>query len=193
VRIARFPHQLPTAVITLAALTVFSACASGSHSSIPSARTEEERVTLDAPGGSGSINLRLTHDVSGSADTVALATAPAWAALMRAYATLGIPISASDPSRHVLGAGPLRAHRKFGGMALSHALECGSSITGDNADMYEVTLRLVSEIEPAGAQSIVRTQVAATAREVGSSNSPLRCSSKHGLEQRIARLVAGGS
>jgi hypothetical protein len=192
VRITRFRHRLLGAAI-VAVPALVAACASGSGgSSIPSSRTVEERVTLDAPGG-GDLTLRLTHDASGSADTVAIASAPAWAALMRAYGTLGLAITASDPGKHLLGAGPFRVHRRLAGQALSQYLDCGSSLTGDNADQYEVTLRVASEIEPAGAQSIVRSQVTATAVAVGSSNSPLRCSSKYNLERRIARLVAGGS
>jgi hypothetical protein len=184
-------HRTFVTHLTVAALAIVSACASGGGGSIPSARTEEERVNLDAPGG-GSINLRLTHDASASEDVVTLASGPAWAALMRAYTSLGIPITASEPSKRLLGSGFVRAHRKFGGQSLSQSLDCGSSITGDNADMYEVTLRLVSEIEPAGDNSIVRTQIAATATAVGSSNSALHCTSKRTLEKKIARLVAGG-
>ena len=176
-----------------ATVALLMGCASGSSGggSIPSSRTVEERVHLDAPSG-GDFTLRLTHDASGSADTVALASGPAWAALMRAYTKLGMPISASFPDKHLLGTGPFRAHHRLGGEALSQYLDCGSSITGDNADQYEVTLRVVSEIEPVGAQSVVRSQLAATAIAVGSSNSALHCSSKHTLERRIARLVAGG-
>jgi hypothetical protein len=186
-------HRLAGPLLTLT-LALVAGCASGSGGggSIPTARTEEERIHLDAPSG-GNFTLRLTHDASGYADTVALASGPAWAALMRAYTNLGMPISASFPEKHLLGTGPFRVHRRLGGQALSQYLDCGSSITGDNADQYEVTLRVVSEIEPAGAQSIVRTQLAATAVAVGSSNSLLHCSSKHTLERRIARLVAGGS
>jgi hypothetical protein len=183
-------HTL-AARFTVAALAVVSACVSAGSGGIPSARTEEERINLDAPGG-GNINLRLTHDASASEDIVPLASGPAWAALMRAYATLGIPITASEPNKRLLGSGPVRAHRKFAGQSLSQSLDCGSSITGDNADMYEVTMRLVSQIEPAGDSSIVRTQIAATATAVGSSNSALHCTSKRTLEKKIARLVAGG-
>jgi hypothetical protein len=180
--------QLMTATFALIA-----GCASGSGGgSIPTSRTVEERVSLDSPGG-GDLMLRLTHDVSGYTDTVAVASGPAWAALMRAYGTIGLAITASDPSKRLLASGPLRVHRRLGGQALSQYLDCGSSLTGDNADQYEITLRVASEIEPAGAQSIVRSQVTATAVAVGSSNSPMRCSSKLNLERRIARLVAGGS
>ena len=184
-------HRTRATHLAVALLALVSACASAGGSHVPSAHTEEERIQLDAPGG-GNINLRLTHDASGSEDLVTLASGPAWAALMRAYTTLGIPITASEPNKRLLGSGPTRAHRKFGGQSLSQSLDCGSSITGDNADMYEVTIRLVSEIEPAGDNSIVRTQIAATATAVGSSNSALHCTSKRTLEKKIARLVAGG-
>lgn len=179
-------HLARLAVVTLAAL----ACAtSGSTASGP---YEQSHVVVDAPGGR--YDLLLTREQYLSSDTLTVTPKSAWSALVQTYAGFGVPLQGADRTRYMIATQYFHAHTSFAGERLSRWLECGSTMTGDIATTYEITLRFGSLLDTSVAgRTVVRTAVTATAVAPGSGTTSVQCSSRGSLEKRIAALVASKS
>lgn len=171
-----------------------SACASAASRAAPTTEgtVSREDVSVDA-GGMGLIDVTLWRDESLSADTVAPAPAAAWPALMRAYAALGVPLQGADAKRRVIATRFFHAHSRFAGESLSRWLDCGSSITGDIASSYEITMRIGTRVDSlSGGGARLSSAVSAVATAVGSSSPPVHCTSRRTLEKRLAEMTARG-
>ena len=153
---------------------------------------EQSHVIVDAPGGR--YDLLLTREQYLSSDTLTVAPKAAWPALVRSYAAFGVPLQGADQSRYMIATQYFHAHSSFAGERLSRWLECGSTMTGDIATTYEITLRFGSLLDTSVVgRTIVRTAVVATAIATGTGTTPVQCSSRGALERRIAALVAAKS
>jgi hypothetical protein len=173
---------------TLALLLGASACASGSGAG-PYA---QQHVTIDSPGGR--FDMLLTRDQYLSSDTLTVSPARAWPALVQTYAGFGVPLQGADAARRMIATQYVHAHSNFAGERMSRWLECGSTMTGDIATTYEITLRFGTLIDTSVAgRSIIRTSVTATAIAPGSGTTPVECSTRGALERRIAALVSSKS
>jgi hypothetical protein len=175
-------------------ILVGTACGLGACASAGTASTDyqQEHVIVDAPGGR--YDMLLTRDNALSSDTLALPASRAWRGLLQTYAGLGVPLQGADGQHYMIATQPFRAHGTFAGERLSRWIDCGQSLTGDNATSYEVTLRLGTLIDTSDAgRSIVRTAVNATAIAPGSGTTPVQCSTRGALEKRIAALVSAKS
>ena len=174
------------AVATLATL----ACASSG--STGSGAYEQSHVIVDAPGGR--YDLLLTRELYLSSDTLTVAPKAAWAALVQTYAAFGVPLQGADQSSYMIATQYFHAHSSFAGERLSRWLECGSTMTGDIATTYEITLRFGSLLDTSVVgRTIVRSAVTASAVATGTGTTPVQCSSRGSLEKRIAALVASKS
>lgn len=177
------------AVLGLAAIS--TACAS-SGSAIEEGSYQQSHVIVDAPGGR--YDLLLTRDGYMSADTLVVPARTAWGALVQTYAGFGVPLQGVDPAAHMIATQYFHAHATFAGERISRWLECGSTLTGDIASNYEITMRFGSLIDTSVVgRSIVRTVLTATAVAPGSGTNNIECSSRGNFEKRIARLVASKS
>lgn len=174
------------AVATL--ICTVAACASGSGSG-PYA---QQHVTVDSP--SGRFDMLLTRDQYLSSDTLTISPARAWPALVQTYAGFGVPLQGADAARRMIATQYIHAHTNFAGERLSRWLECGTTMTGDIATSYEITLRFGTLIDTSVAgRSVIRTAVTATAVAPGSGTTPVECSTRGTLERRIAALVSSKS
>jgi hypothetical protein len=74
---------------------------------------------------------------------------------------------------------------------MSALMDCGSTITGRRADLWQVTLQLLTVVRADGpTDSTIATRVTATARPVdGSSTDAVPCLSNGLLEKKIAEVV----
>ena len=136
----------------------------------------------------------LTRDQYLSSDTLTVSPARAWPALVQTYAGVGVPLQGADPVRRMIATQYVHAHANFAGERMSRWLECGSTMTGEIATTYEITLRFGSLIDTSVVgRSIIRTAVTATAIAPGSGTTPVECSTRGALERRIAALVASKS
>jgi hypothetical protein len=177
------------ACILAAAAGGLVACAS---SGTAGTEYEQSHVIVDAPGGR--YDMLLTRDNALSTDTLALPASRAWRGLLQTYAGLGVPLQGADGQHYMIATQPFRAHGEFAGERLSRWIDCGQSLTGDNATSYEVTLRLGTLIDTSDTgRSIVRTAVNATAIAPGSGTTPVQCATRGALEKRIAALVSAKS
>ena len=161
-------------------------CASGGGAS--TVRSTQERVTFDL--GGGAFDMKLFRDEVLSADTLALAPAMAWQGLLRAYASLGVPLQGANARQRVIATQHFRGFRNFAGERLSRWLDCGSSITGDIATTYEVTMRLATMVDTSLAdRSVLVTAFTATAVATGSGTTPVHCRSLGKFEKQLAQMA----
>lgn len=182
-------HSLRLACLSVATLATLACATSGSTGSGP---YEQSHVIVDAPGGR--YDLLLTREQYLSSDTLTVAPKAAWPALVQAYAAFGVPLQGADQTRYMIATNYFHAHSSFAGERLSRWLECGSTMTGDIATTYEITLRFGSLLDTSVVgRTIVRTAVQASAIATGTGTTPVQCSSRGSLEKRIAALVASKS
>ena len=113
----------------------------------------------------------------------------AWQVLAEVYDDLGIPVTESDPVAHQLGNAGYRA-RRIEGRRLSRYLECGFRIGIPNADVFDVTLMVVTRLTPVADSTRVFTTVDATGKPRGEAGSRVHCGSRGSLELRIVELLA---
>jgi len=175
--------------LAVAALATLGCATSGSTGAGP---YEQSHVIVDAPGGR--YDLLLTREQYLSSDTLTVSPKAAWPALVQTYAAFGVPLEGADQSRYVIATRYFHAHSSFAGERMSRWLECGSTMTGDIATTYEITLRFGSLLDTSVVgRTIVRSAVSATAIATGTGTTPIQCSSRGSLEKRIAALVASKS
>jgi hypothetical protein len=174
------------------ALTLLTAAACASAGPAVEGTYQQDRLTFESPGGQ--FDVLLTRQRYLSSDTITTTPARAWSALVQTYSELGIPLQGADPTNHMIATQYAHVHGSFAGERLSRWIDCGSSITGDVATMYEVTLRLGTIIDTSAApRSVLRTAVSASAVAPGSGTTPVDCNTRGALEKRIAALVISKS
>jgi hypothetical protein len=178
--------RMTKVLFLLASLALLAAgCASGGGASTVSS---QEHVTFDL--GAGVFDMKLFRDDVLSADTLALAPAVAWQGLLRAYASLGVPLQGANARQRVIATQHFRGFRNFAGERLSRWLDCGSSMTGDIATTYEVTMRLATMVDTSLAtRSVLVTAFTATAVATGSGTTPVHCRSLGTFEKQLAQIA----
>lgn len=164
-------------------LVLVSACAS-SHAA-PTARPSTQTV---ASAGNSAIsmsvapNVDVTH-LAWSADAV-------WRILPSVFDSVGIPVVTIDQARKTIGNSGWKTRARLGKAPLSRYLDCGNTQIGPNADSYDVLLSVLTTVTPEGANgAAITTIVEAQAKPVTYNQAYSRCSSKGGIEIRIAELV----
>ncbi len=111
----------------------------------------------------------------------------AWEVLPLVYRQMPIPIQRLSPAAHVVG-GSFGIHGRFHGKPISKFLNCGFSVMGANADMYNVQIRVSSNVDTtADGRTQLRTMLSSSAASNGGTTVP--CSSFGTLEKMIADSV----
>jgi hypothetical protein len=114
----------------------------------------------------------------------------AWRTLAAVYDEAKIVTSTRDSLSREIGNLALVQRRQLWKKPLSRFFDCGSSVTGNNADSYKVSLALISWVVPKGSGSTVWTAVAAGGRDIsGTSNHSATCQSLGQLEGTIHDAV----
>jgi hypothetical protein len=182
-------HSSRLALVAAVALAALGCASSGSGTLTP---YEQSHVTVEGP--TGRYDLLLTREQFLSSDTLTVSPKSAWPALVQTYAAFGVPLQGADATRLMIATQSFHAHSSFAGERLSRWLECGSSMTGDIATTYEITMRFGSLLDTSVVgRTIVRTALSASAIATGSGTTPVQCSSRGTFEKRIAALVASKS
>lgn len=157
--------------------------------STPSLGSRTDRVSADA-GPVGTLNY--FTDVNVVANTIDTPIQQAWPHLIRVYQDMGIPITSLDSAAHIVGAAPASLSRQLGKRNVSYAVDCGSTTMTAQAiaDTYRVSLTALTQLQPSGSRTAVRTSVTASARDQsGVPSDPLQCSSTGNLERDIAAAL----
>lgn len=178
-----------TAAVSLVSLLALTACASRRAVSAVDHQTETVRV-----GGVGAQPTTVLATVATVAPAVSTILAPidrVWRALPAVYDSLGIPVDRLEHDKHIIGNPGFELRRRLGGVPLRRYLDCGDAQGGPSADTYEVTLSVLTELQPTETGTSAATVVQATARPVTFAGERTACKSTGRLERRVAELLGG--
>ncbi len=96
------------------------------------------------PGMDGPIlldTMGLAVPISGNRDSI-------FAALTTVFNELKIPVQLNDPKQGLLNNLNADVSRRLGGQPMSRYIDCGRSFSGENADVYRITLAVSAWLEP---------------------------------------------
>lgn len=173
-------------LVVLAVVSIWG-CASSTPGGVVPVSSPDVRVVT--PGGEKVLATGGTVVVEGVA-TVDAPIDKVWAALVPAYDSLAIPLTAIDPAAHVIGNGGFIVHRKLGNARLSQYINCGNAQGGPSADSYEINLSVTTSLAPASsAATVVTTRVNAAGKPASLSGEYMPCGTTGGLETRLVRLI----
>jgi hypothetical protein len=174
--------------ILLLSLATLSGCAT--HTPSAGAGVSPETVRIVGPSGTTTLSRMVGAGAPAAVTAVAAPLDSAWRALPSVYASLEIPLTTLDAAQHLLGNEGMRVRRTLAGESLTRYLDCGATQGGPNAETYEVTMAVLTQLQPGAADStIVATAVQASARSPSFSGEDVACTSTRRLEARIAALL----
>ncbi len=169
-----------------------SACASGSRVIRDTESTRAPTIITDGSGNTDQIETQRSLMTQSVVLDMPIETA--YRRLLATYDVLGLEANTVSERDRLVGTRNLILRRRLGNRRLSALLNCGSSMTGPNADQYEVTMNIVTQLRASGtAATQLSTRIDATARPMGVASSPVYCSSTGRLETEIAESVEGTS
>jgi hypothetical protein len=118
-----------------------------------------------------------------------------WEALDKAYAALAIAPSERNATTHSIGNTSFKARRKLGDIQLRKALDCGGDTSAPNAESYEITMSVRSQLSPDPSGGVLlQTFVEGIGKNaLTNSGNQVPCYSSGGIETRIADLVRSGT
>ena len=168
-------------------------CATASvraQAALPPTVGHEQEVTHITLEGN-SFDVMWTRDRSVVERKLPVPADAAWTAFPAVFGELGIDPNVIDTRQMLVGnAGAVYRH-DLAKQRLSHYLNCGSMMGLSSADMYDVYIRVISQVLPVdGGLSKVRTEVDAHAKAIDGSGESVPCSSTGLLESRIAKLLS---
>jgi len=152
-----------------------------------SAEAQQRRVRIGIIGHPGPVavdSLATTVTINGS-------TQATFRALAQVFAELKIPVDTQDSTRGMIGVTSLARMRTFGNARISRYLNCGSGMTGLNADnwrVYVTALAFVDKLD--SATTTLRLAMVGGAQDVaGSSTDPVACGTTGVFESLIVERV----
>jgi hypothetical protein len=174
----------------LAGLLLVGACAPATP--LSSAGRESRVTVATEAGASASTDLRLRRDDLVVTTELQANRAALWSVLAAAYVEIGLPEPTLDGRSWTARLASHSATRRIGPQAMSRFLECGSSISGLNADVYSIQLSVQTALEAVGdGTTRVHSRVEAVAvNRSGVSSNALPCSSTGQLERRLSAALA---
>ena len=130
-------------------------------------------------------------DTLASVYTVNAAVGTTFAAAAQTFKTLGFDATVRDSVGGLIGNIEFSRTRTLVGSQMSTWLNCGSGMTGPNADNYRITIALMIMVDlaPDNSTRLRIGMVGSGANIVGNSNDPVACATTGRLEERIAQLI----
>lgn len=181
-------------ILALLVLVLSSGCASTGADPDPVRASRPPSISTTGSG----VDINIPPERAIVGETIQAPPASVWAALVQAWADLGLEATERSDATFMLGNPRLILSRRLGNTPLSRYLECGSGMTGPFADSHRIEMFIRSSVVPLTGGSRVDTYIEARARNrEGSSNTAVACSSSQRLEREIAekvraRLAGGG-
>ena len=181
--------RVPMCAMTL----VLCACASGggnkSSNDTPLLQDQTEMTRVETP--SGILQIDWHRERTYDETNLLVNVDKAWAAMPTVFGELGIDPNIVDTKQHVFGNAGTTHRGKLGTQRLSRYFDCGTTAGISNADQYDILIRVITQIIPAGGGlAALRSQVEASARSGATSGSSIRCASTGALEERIAHMLS---
>lgn len=130
-------------------------------------------------------------DTLASDYAIAAPTGKTFAAAAQVFKTLGLTVAVRDSMGGLIGNEEFSKTRTLAGSQMSTWLNCGSGMTGPNADSYRITIALMVIIDPAanGTTRMRIGMVGSGANTVGSSTEPVACGTTGRLEEKMAQMI----
>ena len=179
-------RSIPSRALVVGAIAVATlACASGGGTT-GSPRTPN---TVRVETGAGALELGVTNSDPTSERRVSGEPGRIWAALPAVFEELGVPVTTNVTASRMMGNTSHRVRGRQGGARISRNLYCGERMGVQNADSYEIVLRLLVQLRPADGQTAVVTSVEGTARPMATSGNEIHCSTTGQLDDRIVQLL----
>ena len=139
----------------------------------------------------GDVNANVYGGVEPSRHVVNAPVDSVWSVLPQVYANLDIEPTSVDSRGYQVG----NTHfvpREIEGRRLSRYIQCGYGVTtSNNADTYRVTMSVITRVRvDEDGQTLLQTELSASARPREVSGGAINCSSTGRLERRIAELAS---
>jgi hypothetical protein len=139
----------------------------------------------ETPIGTSAVRMRAPDGTT--VNLIAFPLDRVWHALPAVFDSLGVPINQLDPVHHVMGNSGFKVHKRLGNVALSKFIDCGSTQGFPSADEYDVSLSVLTQIEPdKSGQTSIATRIAAAGRPMAFAGEYTSCTTKGLLESSIA-------
>lgn len=148
---------------------------------------ELSKQISDTMGIALNLTMPAATDVAGRFERVG----KVFAALAGVYNELKIPLDIRDSTKLMVGNVKFYRRSDFGGKSLAAYLECGQDINGIFAEIYRISMSMVTFLTPAEGDEIsVRTIVFATAVDIPRPPpNTAECGSTGELERRIYQMT----
>lgn len=114
-----------------------------------------------------------------------------FAAAADAMKHFAVPVEVRDSLNGLIGSTSFAKARSMAGTQLSATFNCGTGITGPNADNYRVNIALMAMMEPLSPERTkLQIAVVGSATDVqGSSKNPVTCATTGTLEGKIEKHI----
>jgi hypothetical protein len=171
--------SLPTRSLLIVAASVLASSASPAQNA---------RVRIGIIGHPGPVAV----DSLASIVPIAAPAGATFAAVSRVFSEeLRVPVDSRDSLRGVVGVSSVARMRTFANARISKWLNCGTGITGLNADNWRVFITAFAFVDRAdSANTTLRLAIVGGARDVaGSSTEPVACGSTGNFESLVAERV----
>lgn len=175
------------AIPSLAALAALLLTACAGSSARGTTRQTDVRVADQADRAAATTVITNESSVSSS-----FFQAPAdrvWTALLEVWQELELTANIYEPDRMRIGNEAMPAVR-IAGERMAHWVDCGSGMTGPNANRFDVVVTLFTTVAPESSSSTeLRMDVDAQGKPRDYSGNWMHCSSQGTLEELIAEMV----
>lgn len=143
-------------------------------------------LTACAPAGPGSYRVAFRVDGESSRHVVPYPVEAVWAALPLAYADLQLPAGPASRGEMEFTTPQLRVENQLYGRRNSEFMDCGIVGAGTRLEDHgEVTLAMITRLEPAPGGTVVMTQMDASARRRDAASNLVECSTRGVLEEAV--------
>ena len=151
------------------------------------AEAQTQRIRVGVPG----YQQPLSIDSLASVIDIAAPKSETFAAATAVFEELKIPVDTRDSNAGVVGNSRIIKLRSFGGAPMSRLLNCGSGMTGPNADSWRIYITVLAFVEGKGSdKSILRVGFIAGAQDIqGASKDPVACGTTGAFEMMFADRV----
>ncbi|MHB1297642.1 MAG: hypothetical protein ACYC0B_03855 [Gemmatimonadaceae bacterium] len=152
-----------------------------------SLEAQQRRVRIGIIGHRGPVAV----DSLATIVTINGSTGATYRALAQVFAELKIPVDVQDSTRGLIGVTNVRRMGTFGNARISRYLNCGSGMTGLNADNWRVEVTALAFLEKAdSATTTLRLAMVGGAQDVaGSSTIPVACGTTGVFESVVTERV----
>ena len=174
-------------------LASVAACASsggGTSDDLGAATVVRNTTSIQGVAGQNSIGTGLTTMIAASTVRIGVPADQVFAVLPGVYEKLGIPVTTMVNKDRMLGNLDLRARARLAKTPLRRLFDCGGTTGEPNADSFQLTITVSSEVKDNGdGSSILSTLLQATGRPVQFAGNDVHCSTTGELERQIEQQV----